>query len=227
VPVTIETAQEAYYKVISEAGTSLARDPLDNELIRQASSLGKIGPGVPGLYMKHQTPRGPNGEIIGVSKEAPSGNPVPPWSIDGGTTPIDTDGDGMPDDWELATGSNPKVPDGNTRMQDGYTALEHYLNWMAETHMRLNGSTPVTIDLVQYSAGFDPATSIFSITDTVGGTASLQADGHSIRFIPTARFVGLGSLSFRVTARDGTKLSRKIGILLKHEKANLSTAYTK
>ena len=216
VPVTIDTAQEAYYKVISEAGTSLVRDPFDTELIRQASSLGRLGPGVPGLYMLHKTPRGPKGEITGISKEPPGGNPIPPWSIDGGTAPIDTDGDGMPDDWECATGSNPTVPDGNTPMNDGYTRLEHYLNWMAEPHMRLAGTAPVSIDLAQYSAGVDPATSTFVITDTTGGTATLQPDKHSIEFTPTVPFTGLGSFNFKVTARDGATLSRKVGILGSH-----------
>lgn len=41
----------------------------------------------------------------------------------------DTDGDGMPDDWERTHGLNPKEPsDGNKdRDGDGYTNLEEYL----------------------------------------------------------------------------------------------------
>ena len=43
--------------------------------------------------------------------------------------PKDTDGDGMPDEWETAHGLNPNnATDGNTVQADGYTNLEHYLN---------------------------------------------------------------------------------------------------
>ena len=40
----------------------------------------------------------------------------------------DTDGDGMPNTWESASGFNPNVADNNLLQADGYTALEHYLN---------------------------------------------------------------------------------------------------
>jgi Bacterial TSP3 repeat len=41
----------------------------------------------------------------------------------------DTDGDGIPDSWELAHGLNPKNPtDGTRKAGDGYTNLEKYLN---------------------------------------------------------------------------------------------------
>ena len=43
--------------------------------------------------------------------------------------PTDTDGDGMPDDWERQHGLNPNDPaDGNIVSSDGYTNLEKYLN---------------------------------------------------------------------------------------------------
>jgi pectate lyase len=46
------------------------------------------------------------------------------------TAPPDTDGDGMPDDWERQHGLNPQDPkDGNAvPAADGYTNLERYLN---------------------------------------------------------------------------------------------------
>jgi pectate lyase len=43
--------------------------------------------------------------------------------------PPDTDGDGMPDEWERQHGLNPDDPvDGNVVSSDGYTNLEKYLN---------------------------------------------------------------------------------------------------
>ncbi len=44
------------------------------------------------------------------------------------TVPVDTDGDGMPDEWEKQHGLNPAVADQNLVNDLGYTALEVYLN---------------------------------------------------------------------------------------------------
>jgi hypothetical protein len=43
--------------------------------------------------------------------------------------PIDTDGDGMPDDWEVARGLNPKNAADGAQLDNksGYTQLEIYL----------------------------------------------------------------------------------------------------
>jgi hypothetical protein len=46
---------------------------------------------------------------------------------------FDTDGDGMPDTWEVAHGLNPNVADNNGDFDgDGYTNLEEYLNELGE-----------------------------------------------------------------------------------------------
>lgn len=48
------------------------------------------------------------------------------------TSPLtDTDGDGMPDSWELQNGLNPSVADNNSSMPSGYTAIEDYINGLA------------------------------------------------------------------------------------------------
>ena len=47
--------------------------------------------------------------------------------------PLDTDYDGMPDDWEQSHGLDSKLADNNgDRDEDGYTNLEEYLNALAE-----------------------------------------------------------------------------------------------
>jgi hypothetical protein len=47
--------------------------------------------------------------------------------------PVDTDGDGMPDDWERTQGLDPtKAADGSKdRDGDGYTNVEEYINSLA------------------------------------------------------------------------------------------------
>ena len=46
---------------------------------------------------------------------------------------VDTDKDGMPDEWEKDNGCNPQVADNNVRHASGYTMLEMYLDY-AMTH---------------------------------------------------------------------------------------------
>jgi hypothetical protein len=49
-----------------------------------------------------------------------------------GTSIVDTDGDGMPDDFEAAYATHPTQADNNGDVDgDGYTKLENYLHWAA------------------------------------------------------------------------------------------------
>ena len=69
---------------------------------------------------------------------------------------FDTDGDGMPDWWEALNGTDPNTADNNRDdNRDGWTALEDYLNWLAEPHFTVVAGTESTIDLRKLFAGFD------------------------------------------------------------------------
>jgi hypothetical protein len=49
------------------------------------------------------------------------------------TPPTDDDDDGMADDWETANGLDPSDgSDHDTVMGNGYTAIENYINELAE-----------------------------------------------------------------------------------------------
>ena len=49
------------------------------------------------------------------------------------TPPTDSDNDGMPDDWETTNGLNPNDgSDHTTVMPSGYTAIEAYINEVAD-----------------------------------------------------------------------------------------------
>jgi hypothetical protein len=58
--------------------------------------------------------------------------------------PRDSDGDGMPDEWERQHGLNPNNPaDGALdKNGDGYTNVEEYLNSLATADFRLRISRP-------------------------------------------------------------------------------------
>ena len=103
-----ETAAEAWTSVLAKAGASRVRDAVDTRVLAGvAEGTGRI--------VNSQT------EVGGWPELAPG----TPW--------IDTDGDGMPDDWETAHGLDPATADGAAdRDGDGWTNLEDWLNSLAD-----------------------------------------------------------------------------------------------
>lgn len=113
IPVTVDSAPVALDKVLNGAGASLHRDPVDIRLIDEVRSYGL------------------KGKII--DKEEDAGGLK---EFKAGTTPKDTDQDGIPDAWETAHGLNPNdKSDGNKIDKSGYTELELYINSLVEKSM--------------------------------------------------------------------------------------------
>lgn len=103
--VKTDRAELAYARVLAHAGASLpARDTVDLRVIGQV----KTG----------------TGQMI----DSPAD--VGGWpELQSAKAPQDSDSDGMPDDWEMAQGLDPKDPADGTKLRtDGYTELEHYLH---------------------------------------------------------------------------------------------------
>lgn len=110
IPVTIETAGQAYQKILKEAGHNLHRDEVDTRLINELQSLGT------------------KGNIIWTETMV-GGQPKTETVIQ---TNKDTDGDGIPDEWELSHKLDPSNgKDGNLIGKSGYTHLETYMNELA------------------------------------------------------------------------------------------------
>jgi hypothetical protein len=107
--VRTHDATTAYDLVLKTAGHSLKRDSVD---VRVA---GEVREGT-GRHINSQT------EVGGF----PLLNPGP--------APTDTDGDGIPDEWETHHGLNPTdAADGRASVEGGYTNLELYLNDLVPT----------------------------------------------------------------------------------------------
>ncbi len=125
-PATLLTADQAYTWVLGNAGASLHRDHADQVMTSELASLGTVG-----------------AQIYDESAIGGVG------TVAGGVPLADTDGDGIPDAWEAALGTNPLVADNNGDITgDGYTNLEKYLNALAP-----GGVQAATIDGIADDTG--------------------------------------------------------------------------
>jgi pectate lyase len=110
--VVTQSAEQAYELVLQFAGAMLpARDTVDERVISEVRS--------------------------GVGRVIDSQDDVGGWpELVSKPPPTDTDGDGIPDDWERCNGSDPHdMQDGMTVQGDGLNNLEHYLHALAATAM--------------------------------------------------------------------------------------------
>ena len=184
----------AYRYVVSTAG-AYPQDQVDQLVMNDVTSLGTVGMG--GGLWTSQTQTGLTNNGYG--------------GLVTGTLPTDTDGDGIPDYYEEATGSNPNVADSLTPGIGGYTKLENYLNWLAAPHAITTTNTPVNVDLWQYTAGFTNAAPVYSVGNPTNGTVTLIS-GHIVDFTPKMGFLGLGSFQFAVTANDGSAITNTVTV---------------
>lgn len=117
--VTTHTAEEAYERVLKYAGASLSRDEYDEMMVADTRD-GKASCIVSGIgkgFINSQD----DITYANGSTGFPALTSLPALA--------DTDGDGMPDEWETANGLNPNDPaDGPATAESGYTNLENYLN---------------------------------------------------------------------------------------------------
>jgi hypothetical protein len=109
------TAAQAYAYDVAHAG-ALPRDQVDTSVIADVTSLGKTG----SLWTTQAATNLANGGY---------------GTITGGTAPVDTDSDGIPDAWETSHGLS--ATDASDALEEtlctGYTNLEVYINELADS----------------------------------------------------------------------------------------------
>ncbi|HSC87395.1 MAG TPA: hypothetical protein VLC09_09010 [Polyangiaceae bacterium] len=123
----------------------------------------------------------------------------------------DSDGDGLPNFWELARGLNPDSADqdfteSNTDLdQDGYTELEEYLAFAAAPHYTVDAGEPVAIDASKLFVGF-ASSPVYTAPEAEGGTTSVS--GKTVTFTPN----GCGSSRVVLQVRDasGATMTREV-----------------
>lgn len=154
--VTTHSAEKAYELVLKYAGCSLYRDEVDTRVVEETRT-GRamfIGKNEHNGLGDEPCPDGPcehcdKGIIHWKSQTYPkkglidSQNDLMPSGASGSWTawPVldslpaltDTDGDGMPDEWEVANGLNPNKYDANDRnLSTAYDNIEVYINSLVE-----------------------------------------------------------------------------------------------
>ena len=128
--LTILPAKEAYDYVLANVGATLPkRDAVDQritEQVRTGRIAYKEGVKLPDTQFKHR--RLPiDSYKIGIITDPAQVGGYPEYK---GTPYKDTDNDGMPDEWEVKNGLNPRDAADATKdkNKDGYTNIENYLN---------------------------------------------------------------------------------------------------
>lgn len=126
----VVSAKEAYTYVLANVGATLPRrDPVDTRVVKQVQT-GKIfyteggKTHIGDKYIKRRLPE--DSYKQGIISDVSQVGGYPEYK---GTPYKDTDGDGIPDAWELKNGLNPKDPsDASKYRKDGYTNIEAWLN---------------------------------------------------------------------------------------------------
>ena len=89
---------------------------------------------------------GKSGALISNEETLVYGAPSK-WKVFAGTKKQDTDGDGMPDAWEEANGTNPAKNDAMTIAANGYANIENYINGITAQDRDYFLRTPVALVL--------------------------------------------------------------------------------
>ena len=123
------TASELIDKLLPDVGASLPyRDLADCYMVDEVLSFGK------------------KGHLITNENELPIGVPTT-WPWFKGSTPQDTDGDGMPDAWETANGTDPAKNDAMTIAANGYANIENYVNSITKADRQFFLRAPMLLSL--------------------------------------------------------------------------------
>jgi hypothetical protein len=116
--VTTHSAKEAFDSVLSDVGaTRPQQDAIDRRVFAD-------------VRKREHTYTGSRGKLPGIIDTPSDAGGLPEYKS--AEPPVDSDHDGIPDDWEKAHGLDPRsATDGGAYCEDGYTNLEHYLNELA------------------------------------------------------------------------------------------------
>ena len=117
--VTTHTAQVAYEQVLEYGGASYKRDAVDERVVENVRN-------------RSYSSEGSNGSTNGIIDTQ---SDVGGWpQLESTEAPLDTSGDGMPDDWKIEKGLDPEKNEANgNNLSTGYDNVEVYINSLVES----------------------------------------------------------------------------------------------
>ncbi|MEF2622623.1 MAG: hypothetical protein U0M48_10765, partial [Xylanibacter rarus] len=192
----IQTAEDAYNTVLEKAGT-INRDVIEQRVIND---------------VKTGTPKY-TGSLANKKGIIDSVNDAEGFGLDHGNekAPADTDGDGMPDEWEKEHGLNANdAADRNLRNAEGYTALEVYLNGLMGELLDDDFTSGITQAVTE-----KPEISYNSSNNTL--TVSENAIGATLRVFTTD---GKQLAQMRITSATTQLNSLPKGVVLLYVSGN-------
>ncbi len=203
---TTHTAEEAYEKVLDYAGASLHRDSHD------ALMVSDVREGVATYTGKGNSKGFINSQDDNKPSDAPNGWSAWP-TLNSLEAPLDTDGDGMPDDWETSNGLDPNnAADRNTLTEEGYTMLEVYMASLVEHITEAQNEGGVVMGGIYE---YDPVQEFYEISKlTREGNAWAFGNGVSISnsvgggYTTSGEYIGMGrDQQHLITLPAGAKIN--------------------
>lgn len=220
--IVTTSAEQAYADVLSSAGARFpSLDEVDARILAEAAGLQQ--PQFTGAYKPTYT-----GMIDSQEDLKPAGADAT-WSawpdlsaFNDETVPVDSDGDGMPDEYELANGFDIyDATDGAAIASNGYSNLENFLNGMLDSALPAPSNLTATYDeglssvllkwrdhsvsetaFVLERADITPASdTVFVLLDEVPADVTNYADATAD---PSSKYI------YRLKAKSGSSVSNTI-----------------
>ncbi len=215
-PLTEQTPQDAYNSVLQFVGNNYPkRDTIDSRIINETRT-GTVTYGGKGYPLEQNMD---TSKVYGIidSQSQVGGWPV----LNSTTPPVDSDHDGMPDDWEVAHGLDPNNPaDRNNLDSSGYTMLEVYLNGLVSNSIisSVRNETAVPDDFLisaNFPNPFNPATTIqYSIPH--GGNVRIKifdSIGKEVRELYSG-YMNAGTHNVRWNSKDNSGKNAASGVYI-------------
>jgi hypothetical protein len=201
--VATQSAEAAYKNVLSDVGaTQPFFDKHDARIVTET---------LKGTY----TFKGSKSGLGGLIDNEQDAGGWPKFVTETRPTDWDTDQDGLPNWWEVSKGLNPNsaqgdFADANANDGNGYTQLEDYLNWMAQSHYFVKSSELLKINAEDLFRGYTNKPK-YAVATVINGSASIFKE--EIQFIATKK--GFASVEVKVEDADGDTMTRVINVFVK------------
>lgn len=175
-------AKDLVEKLLPEVGASLPyRDLADCYMVDEVLSFGT------------------KGKLITNENELPIGVPTS-WSWFKGEKLKDTDGDGMPDEWEVDNATDPSKNDAMVLRDNGYTNIENYINSITKEDRQFFLRAPLLLELASSTTN--------SLTLTWADYSDNE-EGFIVEFKKDGAFVEVGRTANSQFTIDDTQFELK------------------